>query len=141
MKRALVTAVGLAVVVALSGCTFVGGNPVEQIVEGVTGGEVEIGDTVPEDFPAEVPLAEGEVLSGTSAAGVWNVGIRVDGADALGTIVAELEAAGFVGTQTGDQTADGGSAALGNDQYGVVVVVTRDGEGWVANYTVTRTAQ
>ena len=141
MKRALASALGLAVVVALSGCSFVGGNPVEQLVEGATGGEVEIGNTVPEDFPTEVPLAEGEIVSGTSAGGVWNVGVRVDGADALGTIVGQLESAGFVGTQTGDQTADGGSAALGNGAYGVVVVVTKDGAGWVANYTVTRTGQ
>ncbi|HWR85832.1 MAG TPA: hypothetical protein VN200_07550, partial [Rhodoglobus sp.] len=87
MKRTALAGAGLALVLALSGCTFVGGNPVEQLVEGATGGEVEIGNTVPEDFPAEVPLAEGEVLSGASAGGVWNVGIRVDGADALGTIV------------------------------------------------------
>lgn len=136
----------LAVTPALSGCF---GNPIEQIVEGATGGEVDLGgNSVPEGFPSEVPLADGEVLFGAAVGNddgrIWNVTIKVAGADALDAIVAQLEGAGFTTTDGfGGSTAEGGTAALESDAYGVLVVVTQDGEnGFVANYTVTeKTAQ
>lgn len=141
-RTILAIALALAITPALSGCF---GNPIEQIVEGATGGEVDLGgNSVPEGFPAEVPLIEGEVLFGASLGNeegkVWNVTIKVAGAEAIDTIVAELEGAGFTATEGfGGSTADGGTAVMDGAAYGVLVVVSKDGEqGFVANYTVTQ---
>lgn len=134
--------IALAVTPALSGCF---GNPVEQIIEGATGGDVDLGGkSVPDGFPSEVPLAQGEVLFGASLGNdeghVWNVTIKVADAAAIDQIVAQLESAGFstAAEGFGGSTADGGTAIVENDRYGVLVVVSKDGEnGFVANYTVT----
>jgi len=128
---------------ALTGC-----SSIEQMVEQATGGDVDLpGNTVPDDFPSEVPLAEGEVVMGAAIGNAdgkaWNVTIKVPGLDVVDTIKAELEAAGFVATPAGN-TSTGESATIvyGNDAYGVVVVVTKDtNDGFLANYTVTDAAQ
>jgi hypothetical protein len=138
----LAVLIALAVTPALSGCF---GNPVEQIIEGATGGDVDLGGkSVPDGFPSEVPLAQGEVLFGASIGNeegrVWNVTIKVADAGAIEQIVAQLEGAGFstAAEGFGGSTADGGTAIVENDSYGVLVVVSKDGEnGFVANYTVT----
>ncbi|MFZ2963975.1 MAG: hypothetical protein WA006_04740, partial [Rhodoglobus sp.] len=87
----------LAVTPALSGCF---GNPVEQIIEGATGGDVDLGGaSVPDGFPGEVPLIQGEVVFGASIGNaegrIWNVTIKVANAGALDQIVSQLEGAGF----------------------------------------------
>jgi hypothetical protein len=132
---------GLALAPALTGCF---GNPIEQIIEGATGGDVDLGGaSVPDGFPGEVPLIQGEVVFGASIGNdegrVWNVTIKVAGAGAIEDIVAQLEGAGFTSTEGfGGSTAEGGTAILENASYGVLVVVSQDGEnGFVANYTVT----
>lgn len=132
----------LAITPALSGCF---GNPLEQIIEGATGGDVDLGgNSVPEGFPAEVPLIQGEILFGGSIGNdegrIWNVTIKVAGAAALDEIVAQLEGAGFTASAEGfgGSSEDGGTAILENATYGVLVVVSKDGDnGFVANYTVT----
>jgi hypothetical protein len=134
----------LAITPALSGCF---GNPIEQVIEGATGGEVDLGgNSVPEGFPSEVPLVDGEVLFGAAVGNtdgrIWNVTVQVASAAALDEIVAQLEGAGFTNTDGfGGSTAEGGTAALESEAYGVLVVVTPDGQnGFVANYTVTEKA-
>lgn len=131
----------LAVTPALSGCF---GNPIEQIIEGATGGDVDLGGaSVPDGFPGEVPLIQGEVVFGASIGNdegrVWNVTIKVAGSGAIEEIVSQLEGAGFTATEGfGGSIAEGGTAVLENADYGVLVVVSQDGEsGFVANYTVT----
>ncbi len=139
-------ALTLAVAPALAGCF---GNPIEQVVEGATGGDVDLGGaSVPDGFPAEVPLTPGEVLYGASVGGadgrIWNVTIKVANAGAIDEIVAQLEGAGFTTPveglgNLGNGAAEIGSAVLENANYSVLVVVTsRDGDAdFVANYTVT----
>ena len=136
---AVATAACLAIGLGLTGCSI---NPIESLVEGVTGGNVDIGGTsIPEDFPAEVPLIDGEVIGafgvGSGADKVFTVTIKVADASALDEIKAQLEGAGF--TTEFDRGIGGLSgAAYKNADYGVLVVVAEDGKtGWVANYTVT----
>lgn len=136
-----------AIVVAIAACVLLApvvaacSSPIESAIEGVTGGNVDIGGTsVPDDFPAEVPLIDGEVVAGlglgSGADKVWTVTLKVAGASALDAIKAELEAAGFVSEF--DQGAGGvAGAAYKNANYGVLVVVAEDGNnGWIATYNV-----
>lgn len=128
---------------ALTGCSVV-----ETTIEQLTGGEVEIGgNTVPADFPAEVPLPPGEVLNGSSAtkdeAKVWNVAIKVADGVAFEGIAAELEAAGFAPTEgVGAESADGRTGLFASAAYSVLVsMTTQEVVGTIANYTVTATPQ
>ncbi|MCU1440214.1 MAG: hypothetical protein JWP85_1211 [Rhodoglobus sp.] len=135
--------VALAVAPALSGCA---GNPIESIIEGATGGDVDLGGAgLPEGYPTEeVPLIDGEIIFGAgigAAEGhVWNVTVKVSGADAIEQIKSQLEGAGFTANEAGigGTTADAATALFESDKYGVLVAVTKDGDkGFVANYTVT----
>lgn len=132
----LTVALAFGSVAALSGCSFQG------IVKDVTHGHVDLsGKTVPADFPTAVPLAKGDVVYGasvgTSEAKVWNVTVKVTGADARAEISDQLTSAGF--TRSMDSTTDtGGTASFTKPPYTVLVVVAKDDhKGWVANYTVT----
>lgn len=137
---ALVLALALAP--ALSGCF---GNPIEQIVEGATGGDVSLpGQSVPDDFPSDVPLADGEVIFGMGVGNTdgkaWNVTVKVASLESVDEIRAQLEGAGFTENEAGiGGTADQGATIVyENGTYTVLVVVTKDAEnGFVANYTVT----
>lgn len=131
----------LTITPALSGCF--GGNPVEGIIEGVTGGEVSLpGAGVPQDFPSDVPLIDGEVLVGgglgTDEGKIWNVTIRVSGPEALEQIKAQFAAAGYE-TQDGSAIPGGTTGALfTKDKIGALVVLSTDDKGHIASYTVTR---
>jgi len=143
-KRFTATAaivLALAITPALSGCF---GNPIEQIVEGATGGDVSLpGQGIPDDFPKDVPLYDGEVTFGLGVGNgdgkAWNVTIRVPGLDAADAIKSQLEGAGFAQNEAGvgGTTADGATLIYGNDKYTVLVVITKDDTGFVANYTVS----
>lgn len=140
-KRYAVTlAIALTVLVgpALSGCS------VQNLVQNATGGQVDIGGkSVPKDFPRDVPLAAGDViLGGSVGAGankVWNVTISVTGASAFDDIATQLTGAGFAHEGVvGGSTAAGGTGTFQNDKFGVLVVVSKNGDkGWFVNYTVT----
>lgn len=135
-------ALALVMTPALSGCFS---NPLESIIEGATGGDVDLGGTsVPDGFPTnEVPLANGEIVFGGSIGNeegrVFNVTIKVAGANAIDEIKAQLEGAGFVSQgEFSGSTSEGGTFIGTTDQWGVLVVVSQDGQnGFVANYTVT----
>src|SRR5690554_2570093 len=141
---AVVIAASVLVAPALSGCSM---NPIESAIEGATGGNVDIGGTsIPDDFPSEVPLIDGEVVGafgvGTAPDKVWTVTVKVPEASAADTIKADLEGAGF--TAAVDDAAIGGLSGgmYSNENYGVLVVVAEDGDGgWAANYTVTPAAK
>jgi hypothetical protein len=98
---------------------------------------------LPKDFPTEVPVAKGEVISGISAGSGadegWNATIKVSGVDAFDSIESQLKDAGF--TESGDavvKTDTTATAAFSSDKYDVVVAVVKADEktGFVANYTV-----
>ena len=136
--------IALAITPALSGCF---GNPIEQIVEGATGGDVSLpGQSVPDDFPSEVPIIDGEVLFGLGIGNAdgkaWNVTVKVSGLDAGEQIASQLEGAGFTANEAGigGATTDGATLVYDNGTYNVLVVVSKDAEnGFVANYTVAET--
>jgi hypothetical protein len=135
-------AIALALVMApaLTGCFA---NPVESIIEGATGGQVDLGGTsLPDGYPTdEVPVIDGDILFGGSLGDgngmVYNVTVKVADASAIDTIKAQLEGVGFT-TQLGGDTTGGATYIGSSDAWGVLVVVSEDGSnGWVANYTVT----
>jgi hypothetical protein len=134
--------IALTMAPALSGCF---GNPIEGIIEGATGGEVDLGGTtIPDGFPtAEVPIVSGEIIFGASLGSAenkaFNVSVRVPNAQAIDGIKAELEAAGFEAQgEFSGSNAEGGTFIATSDSWGVLVVVAEDGEnGFIANYTVT----
>lgn len=134
----------LAVTPVLSGCF---GNPIESMIEGATGGEVDLGGaSVPEGFPAEVPLIDGEIVNGMSlgaeGATIYNVVVKVDGLEAAETIKGQLEAAGFTSAEGLGATGEAGATLMyANANWGVLVVVAGDASaGFAATYTVTEGA-
>lgn len=139
-------AIVLALVItpALSSCF---GNPIEQIIEGATGGDVSLpGQGVPDDFPKDVPLIDGDVVFGIGVGDQeskgWNVTIKVAGLDAADNIKSQLEGAGFAqdGSGLGGATEDGATLVYSSEKYSVLVVIAKDSEnGFVASYTVAET--
>jgi hypothetical protein len=140
----LAIVLALAITPALAGCF---GNPIEQIVEGATGGDVSLpGQSVPDDFPSDVPLVDGEVVFGLGIGNAdgkaWNVTVKVSGLDAADKIKSQLEGAGFTANEAGigGSTADGATLVYDNGTYNVLVIVSKDTEnGFVASYTVAET--
>ena len=140
----LIAAALLAAALALVAPALTGCGLIQNAVEQATGGDVDFGGTsVPTDFPSEVPLIDGEVVSGASAGNsdgkVWNVTIKVDDVSAFDDIKAQLEGAGFTSSELGGATDQGATGTFTKEPYGVFVVVAGGdtSEGWVANYTVT----
>ena len=131
----------VAAPMALSGC-----SAIEGIIEQQTGGDVDLGgSTVPADFPAEVPLADGTVVNGSAITGgdgqkVWNVLINVTDPNAPTSIAAQLEGAGFVSPGVGQMTENGGTLTYTKDDLVVNVLLAKVDTGWTANYTVARTS-
>ena len=130
----------LGAVPALAGCSLV-----EGVIEQQTGGDLDLGGaTVPADFPAEVPLAAGDVINGSAATGpggerVWNVLMSVADAEAPASIAAQLEGAGFATAEgVGGVTEQGGTLTYSNGAYVVNVLLAKVDAGWTANYTVAR---
>lgn len=137
---AIITAIALVSTGALAGC---GSNPIEQIVEEATGGEVDLGgNTLPDGYPVDaVPVVEGEIIVGLGVGGadakVFNVTVKTTG-DPTDEARQLLVDAGFteqVAAQT--NTADGTSFVFSSDAWYAMVVVSQVDGAWNANYTVT----
>lgn len=132
-------ALALAVAPALAGCSVI-----ESTIEQVTGGDVQIGgNSVPADFPAEVPLAQGDVINGSSASKdtrkVWNVTIRAAEGVTFDSLATELESAGFARQELGSSDSQAQTALFNGTTYSVLLALTtQDGLGTIANYTVTQ---
>ena len=125
----LITAALLAVSLALAAPALTGCGLIQDAVEKATGGDVDLGGkSVPDDFPSDVPLIEGEVLYGASAGSedgkLWNVTIKVADASAFDEIAAQFEAAGFEASDLGGTSDQGATGTFTKDPYGVFVVVT-----------------
>lgn len=136
---ALAVLLAVAAPLTLTGCSMV-----EGIIEQQTGGNVDLGgNTVPADFPAEVPLADGDVVNGSAISNgdgkVWNVLINVSDPSAPESIAAQLEGAGFVAPDgIGGVTDEGGTLTYAKDDLVVNVLLAKTGDGWTANYTVAK---
>ena len=102
-------------------------------------GSLSVGQGLPEDFPSDdVPLPEGEVLSGMSMSGEgWSVSLAVDGAadDVVSQVSSMLDSAGYkteATTQTGGMTI----LTTTNDTYAVTAAVIDDSGATNVSYTV-----
>ncbi|MCX6399335.1 MAG: hypothetical protein NTX33_05320 [Propionibacteriales bacterium] len=106
------------------------------------GGSYVGGTGLPEDFPDEVPLVEGEVLNGAAVKDggsvVWTVTVQVAGADqeAFDAAVQKLEGAGFDLATEIQSGLYGGQ--LDNGKWSVVLAVYGDATAGTAvvGYTV-----
>jgi hypothetical protein len=138
-RRALTAVLAAALLVpSLAAC---GGNPIETLVHQASGGKIDLGGGhIPTGFPAEVPLYNGKVTYGIAigdgAGKAFNVTIRIPDAAAGDQIRGDLEKAGFTLIGGTDASSQGG-AAYDGAHWGVVLVLTKDNGGWLANYTVT----
>lgn len=137
----LAVAMALVTTPLLAGCF---GNPIENIIEQATGGEVDLpGAGVPESFPSEVPLIDGEVVFGLGVGDengkIYTVAVKVSSLDAINEIMSQLDAAGFTSPMDFNPSEGGGGTAIyENDTYGILVTVSEDGEhGFLATYVVT----
>jgi len=138
-RIAIALAATLLIAPTLSGC---GG--IEGLIEQATGGEVNVSiGSLPDGWPSEVPVIDGDIIAGGTAADDsdnpgWNVTIKVENEAAFTDIKNQLEGAGFEPVDAGEL--DGGdtitSGAFKNANYGVLVAVSGSDGAFVANYTV-----
>ena len=125
---------------SLTGCSII-----SNFLPGGSGelpGGVVPGQSVPADFPSDVPLIDGDVLLGLAIDGndgekAWNVTIKVDGIEAFETIKTQLTDAGFEYREVGANDT-GATGGFTKEPYSVVLVVSSDQDSWAANYTVTK---
>ncbi|WP_281885765.1 hypothetical protein [Agromyces rhizosphaerae] len=139
LRAAAAVAVSAALAFGLSGCF---GNPLEQIVnqgvedaiEGATGGAVGLGE-MPEGWPAEVPVVDGEVLFGASGTvdneTGWAVTIQADSAEPLEQARQQLLAAGFDEDSALAEAGGTGVVAFSNPRFDVIVTAGNDGIAYV----------
>ncbi|CAN5274546.1 hypothetical protein BH09ACT2_BH09ACT2_07910 [soil metagenome] len=135
--------VPIAIAIALLAGPAFAGCSVQNLVHDATGGTVDVpGKSVPKDFPSEVPLASGEVLSGAGVGDakskIWNVSVRAADNTAINDVLASLTSAGFECKTLTETTADGGALVGKKDTLNVAVVEIKDDKGYVLNYTVTK---
>ncbi|WP_104084099.1 hypothetical protein [Cryobacterium sp. Y11] len=139
--------VGLALVVAAAGLTLLAGcslgdsvrdtvnGAVDGAVQDATGGNVSLGGELPADWPAEIPVLDGEVLfasGGVGQSGVsgWVVTVNATSTTPVDDARAQLVEAGFTEVVAG---VDVDVVTVANENYGVVVAGNPDG----VLYTVT----
>lgn len=101
------------------------------------------GKALPADFPKDIPLASGTILTANkladSSRNVWTVTIQVNDVNALGGITAQLESAGFTSKVSPDSGSDSTAGLFDKAAYNVLVVVFSDQKGgYIAGYTVTK---
>ena len=140
MRRRLVVAsiaAALLLTPALAGC-----GVVETAIEEATGADVAIGG-LPDSWPAEVPVVDGDVIGGgTDASGdqpIWNATIAVK-SDVSAAVATQLEGAGFTPSAATGGVEGLEGAHFSNGTYEVFVAVTGTGDNWVANYSVVATS-
>ena len=135
--------VPIAIAIALFAGPALAGCSVQNLVHDVTGGTVDVpGKSVPKDFPREVPLASGEVLSGAGVGDakskIWNVSVRVTDSTAINDVLNTLTAAGFTCKTLTETAPDGGALVGDKGNLNVAVVEIKSDTGFVLNYTVTK---
>jgi hypothetical protein len=116
-------------------------DAVENAVKDVTGIDVNIdGTTMPEGFPAEVPVISGDIgVSGSLGVGadqVWTVSFTVpDLAAAFEEATGKLLSAGFASDF--DATVEGASTgSFSNASFTAIVTATSDGTSNTVTYVV-----
>jgi predicted small secreted protein len=146
MKTRIAVALLLALALpVLSGCSTIGG-----LVSDATGGSVNVGNTVPEDFPGQVQLTDGDVVAAASViepttnAKVWNITVSADAT--LAEVSTELTEAGFASSSEVVANFPAANGIVGDsiggftDGHWAVLAGTQDlpTGGAVVNYAVTQ---
>ncbi|MCS0498463.1 hypothetical protein [Protaetiibacter mangrovi] len=130
-RGALAATLLLPLALALTGCA----NPIEQLIESGTGtqidtdgdggftietddGAVQVGGSteLPADFPGELPLPDGTLLSTVTAEGQWSLSYDGVSAGSAEEILAYLDANGFEQLAL-TQTADACQFTYQSDQW------------------------
>lgn len=146
-RKTLALAIAAAIVITplLSGC---GG--IQGIIDQATGGAIQpsVGE-LPNEWPAEVPVVDGEIIGGNKATDpedesstLWTAIIgRNDDVESTKAAVAEsLSGAGFETVDTEGAPID--ALPYKNDTYTVLVfVATGENDTVTATYNVTQTVE
>jgi len=149
-----VAVLGLGLALTLSGCFA---NPleqltnglveggVEQIIEDQTGVDVNIdgsGASLPDNWPADVPTVDGQVIFSASADSTFSAAITVADAAAAQNAFTLLIDAGFTESAFFDLGDGTSSKAFENGTYnvGVITAVNEDGTATV-QYTIVPLTQ
>lgn len=138
-------ALAIGATLSLSACF---NNPIEGLVKGgageiiknATGADVDLGGTsIPQDFPAQVPVAEGEIEYGGSVtvdgSTIWTVRIKTNDPSVFSKVQSQLLASGWVEgfvtdgeSQMGSYEGHGYSLILNMDKtdgaYGLTYLVS-----------------
>lgn len=106
MRTPITVVAAAAIAVGLSGCF---GNPVESViestveeaVEGATGVEVDVdtdggGATLPADFPSDLPMPEGKLISSLAVDGTFVLAFEVTDQNAGANLAQQFKDMGWV---------------------------------------------
>jgi hypothetical protein len=131
--RVLTATLAVAAMAVLSGCSGETiGTAVDGAVNEATGGDVSLGGQLPEGWPAEIPVIDGDIGFGASNSADgdrgWVLTITTSAEDPLADATAKLEAAGFIAdTRATANVGDAGVVALTNETWAVVIAGTPEG--------------
>ncbi|TFC62636.1 MULTISPECIES: hypothetical protein [unclassified Cryobacterium] len=133
LRMGLALAAVLAVAPALAGCSDAQvQDAVNGAVQGATDGDVSLGGALPDGWPAEIPVIDGEIKFGagntTNGDQGWVVTVASGAADPLADAEQKLVDAGFVpDTSASANVGDVGVVALKNATHIVTIAGTPDG--------------
>jgi len=161
LVKSAVVAIAMAAAFTLSGCFA---NPIDQItdrigseiaeggteklVEGMTGGELDFeAGSLPKDFPSEVPMVDGDIMSSVGMTledgRTWSVTLKVDDSlAAMATAREQLVSAGFEETLWNEaQNMTMGIFSKGESFSVMITGSAFDDEEQVVAYQVTKATE
>ncbi|MGY4860024.1 hypothetical protein [Cryobacterium sp. AP23] len=133
LRMGLALLAALAVTPALAGCSDAQvQDAVNGAVQGATDGDVSLGGALPDGWPAEIPVIDGDIKFGagntTNGDQGWVVTVASAAADPLADAKQALVDAGFeLDTGNSANVGDVGVVALKNATYTVTIAGTPDG--------------
>jgi hypothetical protein len=133
LRMGLAVLAVLAIGPALAGCSDEAvQGAVNGAVQGATDGDVSLGGTLPDGWPTEIPVIDGEIKFGagntTNGDQGWVVTVASAAADPLADAKQKLVDAGFEpDTGNSANVGDVGVAALKSATYTVTIAGTPDG--------------
>lgn len=118
----------VAASLSLSACSQVEGivgDLAGQAISDATGGRVAVGE-LPEGWPAEVPVVEGDISGGAGVDGGWTATVQTSSASAFDDAIVALQESGF--SVVADVRQDGtGVVTMTDGTYQVTLTGNSDG--------------
>lgn len=133
LRRGLALVTVLTIGALLTGCSDAKvQDAVNGAVQGATDGDVSLGGALPDGWPAEIPVVDGDIKFGagntTNGDQGWVVTVASAATDPLADAEQTLVDAGFaVDTGSSATVGDLGVVALKNADYTVTIAGTPDG--------------